>query len=300
MTRCSLKQTCQLPLVCSLAVALLHKKGPCHRRKIYANSLWLYSYCTQTTPSRNKNKNYIFIYIRVFRCLSSGAIYYVDTSIRRVEYYIKKSKKKKRLMAVTRNNTKRTTITRKQKWEEGDFIDVSNKKHAKSPERSLGHGWEMGNFGEHPNHYTTKNVRTVIRFCQWTKNVVEHDIDDDNNCRLCTWNDTQQMGKVIVTVGNRRENHDNSNESIAEMSQYTNKSPRESRWLGVTQTLLKDNQLTLKWKACKKRIKDSDTNKNIKPECRNAIWCRKCALVLMGKTPNNSRNEESIITLREK
>ena len=34
----SLKQTCRLPHVCSLAVTLLHKKGPCHRGKTCANS----------------------------------------------------------------------------------------------------------------------------------------------------------------------------------------------------------------------------------------------------------------------
>ena len=69
------------PCVCSQAVALLHKKGPCHRRKICANSLWLYSYYTQSLPSKNKNMNYIFIHLRVFRCLSSSAIW--DTFIKR-------------------------------------------------------------------------------------------------------------------------------------------------------------------------------------------------------------------------
>ena len=37
------------------------KRGPRHRRKIWANSLWLYPYFTQTSPSKNKNINYIFI-----------------------------------------------------------------------------------------------------------------------------------------------------------------------------------------------------------------------------------------------
>ena len=61
------------PRACSPAAALLNKKGPCHRRKICANSLWLYS------PSKNKNINYIFIYLRVLRCLSNGPIY--DTNV---------------------------------------------------------------------------------------------------------------------------------------------------------------------------------------------------------------------------
>ena len=65
-TRWSLKQTCQLLWVCAPAVALLHKKSRCHKRKICANSFWLYSYFTQASPSKNKNINYIFMYLRVF------------------------------------------------------------------------------------------------------------------------------------------------------------------------------------------------------------------------------------------
>ena len=61
--------------VCSPAVLLLHKKGPCHRR-LCVNPPWLYSYYTQSSPSKNKNINYIFIYLRVLRRLSSCAIYY--------------------------------------------------------------------------------------------------------------------------------------------------------------------------------------------------------------------------------
>ena len=59
------------PHACSPAVALLHKKGPRHRRKICANSLWLYSYYTQWSPSKNKNINYICIYLQVLHCLST-------------------------------------------------------------------------------------------------------------------------------------------------------------------------------------------------------------------------------------
>ena len=51
------------------------KRVPRNRRKICANSLWLYSYFTQRSQSKNKNINYNLIYLRVFRCLSSGSIY---------------------------------------------------------------------------------------------------------------------------------------------------------------------------------------------------------------------------------
>ena len=75
------------PRVCSPAVALLHKKGPCHRRKICANSLWLYFYYTQLSPSKNENINYIFIYLRVLRCLSSSSIYDTIYSIHFILYF---------------------------------------------------------------------------------------------------------------------------------------------------------------------------------------------------------------------
>ena len=74
-TRWSLKPTCQL-LVCVLQPShYFTKRVPHHRRKIYADSLWLYSYYTQSFPSKNKNIDYIFIYLWVFRYLSSGQIY---------------------------------------------------------------------------------------------------------------------------------------------------------------------------------------------------------------------------------
>ena len=72
--RSSLKQTSQIPRMCSPAIAQLHKKGPHHRRNICVNSLWLYSYFTQTSPSKNKDINYILKYLRVLLCLSSGTV----------------------------------------------------------------------------------------------------------------------------------------------------------------------------------------------------------------------------------
>ena len=83
MTRWSLKHTCQLPRVCSPVVALIHTKGPRHKRKICANSLGLYSNSTQTSPSKNKNINYIFIYLRGLRCLSRGTIYNTGSIFKR-------------------------------------------------------------------------------------------------------------------------------------------------------------------------------------------------------------------------
>ena len=54
---------------------LRHTKIPRHRRNICANSLGLYSYNTQLSPTKNKNMIYISIYLRFFRCLSNFPIY---------------------------------------------------------------------------------------------------------------------------------------------------------------------------------------------------------------------------------
>ena len=66
----------------------------------------------------------------------------IDTSIRRLEYY---KKKQKRLIEATRNNSNnrrinRITITRKQKCEEKQLLDISSDKQAKSHTRRPGHG----------------------------------------------------------------------------------------------------------------------------------------------------------------
>ena len=58
----------------------ISQKSPRHWRKISANTLWLYSYYTQSSPSKNKDINYIFIYLGVLRYLSSDAIYYTRES----------------------------------------------------------------------------------------------------------------------------------------------------------------------------------------------------------------------------
>ena len=78
---------------------LYTQKGPRHRRNICADSLWLYSYFTQTSPSKNKNINDIFIYLCVLRCLSSSTMSNIPkrftTSINTIYIYIYIYKQKK-------------------------------------------------------------------------------------------------------------------------------------------------------------------------------------------------------------
>ena len=61
------------PRVCSPTIALLHKRVPA-TEEVYVRTL---SDCIPTTHNRRRRRIkicYIFIYLRVFRCLSSGSI----------------------------------------------------------------------------------------------------------------------------------------------------------------------------------------------------------------------------------
>ena len=60
--------------VCSPAIGLLQKKAPHHRRKICVDTLWLYSYFTQTSPSNNINVNYIFVYRHMWHVCTCACI----------------------------------------------------------------------------------------------------------------------------------------------------------------------------------------------------------------------------------
>ena len=60
--------------LCMFGSRTTSQKVPHHKRNIYAISLRLYSYYTQSSPSKNKNISYIFIYLRVLPCLSSWTI----------------------------------------------------------------------------------------------------------------------------------------------------------------------------------------------------------------------------------
>ena len=56
----------------------------------------------------------------------------------------------------------------------------------------------------------------------------------------------------VGRVGNQRMNPDHSNYSIGKIVQNTEKSSGDLRRLAVTQTPVKDYQLMLMWKTCKK------------------------------------------------
>ena len=59
------------------------------------------------------------------------------------------------------------------------------------------------------------------------KKAMEHEVDDDTICSLCTWNDPQRLGLEagIVGIGDHLRN------SIVKTSQNTEKSPGDMRRL---------------------------------------------------------------------
>ena len=74
---------------------------------------------------------------------------------------------------------------------------------------------------------------------------MEHEGDSNTNCNWCSWNDPQRLSKRGGGAGNRRMSRDNPNYSVVEVGQNTEKSPGDLRRLTVTQTPVKDHQLTL-------------------------------------------------------
>ena len=93
--------------------------------------------------------------------------------------------------------------------------------------------------------------RQVLRPCQKTKEAVEHKNDSATSCNWHAWNSPQRTGKRAGGVGNQRLNQDYPDYSIAENGKNTKGSGYLKR-LVVTQTPVKDHQLTLEWKTFKK------------------------------------------------
>ena len=81
--------------------------------------------------------------------------------------------------------------------------------------------------------------------------IVEHESDDYNSCKWCSWYSHRRINKETGGLGNNRKSEDHPNYCIIEIDQNTEKSPGDVKRLAVTQTLKKDHQLTLMWKTLK-------------------------------------------------
>ena len=77
------------------------------------------------------------------------------------------------------------------------------------------------------------------------KKTKEHENDDNTNCDLCYWYSHQRIFKLTGGIGNNRISEDHPYYYIIEISQNTEKSPGDLRGRAVTQTPVKDHQLTL-------------------------------------------------------
>ena len=74
---------------------------------------------------------------------------------------------------------------------------------------------------------------------------MENEGDDDTNCDWSARSNPQRIGKRIGRFRNQRTNGDYSDYSNIKISQNTEKSPGNLMRLVVTQTPVKDHQLTL-------------------------------------------------------
>ena len=74
---------------------------------------------------------------------------------------------------------------------------------------------------------------------------MEHDGHNYTNCNWYVWNSDKRITKGTGGLGGWRTSGDYQNYYIIENGQNTEKSPRDLRRLAVTQTPVKDHQLTL-------------------------------------------------------
>ena len=83
------------------------------------------------------------------------------------------------------------------------------------------------------------------------KGIVEHKSDVYTNCDWCFWYSHQRILKETGGLGNKKTSGDHPNYNTFEIGQNTEKSPGDLRRIAVTQTSVKDYQLTLMWKTPK-------------------------------------------------
>ena len=74
---------------------------------------------------------------------------------------------------------------------------------------------------------------------------MEHTADNYTNCDWCFWYSHQRIIKGTGGLGNKRSSGDHPNYYITENGHDTEGSPEDLSKLAVTQTSVKDHQLTL-------------------------------------------------------
>ena len=74
---------------------------------------------------------------------------------------------------------------------------------------------------------------------------MEHENDSDSNCNSCVRYNHQRDGTETRRFGQKGTSGDHPNYSIIKIGQNTEKDPGNLRRLAVTQTPMKNHQLTL-------------------------------------------------------
>ena len=74
---------------------------------------------------------------------------------------------------------------------------------------------------------------------------MEHENDGDTNCNWCSRYSHQKISRRTGGLGSKRTSGDHPNNSIIKIGQNTEKSPRDLRRLAVTQSPVRNQQLTL-------------------------------------------------------
>ena len=101
--------------------------------------------------------------------------------------------------------------------------------------------------------YNWKKVKRKISTSTLLGNwkTVEHESDGGTNCNRGSWYSHQRIHTGTGGLGNNRPSGEQSNYSIVEISQNTEKSPGDLRRLAVTQTPVRNHRLKLVWKTLK-------------------------------------------------
>ena len=97
-----------------------------------------------------------------------------------------------------------------------------------------------------------KESERKIRTWTLLGKTVEYESHDDTNCDSYSWYSHQRICTRSGGLGNKKIRGDHPNYWIIEIGQNTEKSPVNLRRLAVTQTPVRNYQLTLVWKARKK------------------------------------------------
>ena len=104
---------------------------------------------------------------------------------------------------------------------------------------------------------------------------MEHESNDCTNCDWCVRPNNERIIKRPGRLGSWRTGRDYPNDSIAKNGQNPETSPGDLRRLDITQTPVKNHQLTLIWKNSK-GVNNNDYNNNRHEWGGNVIHCESC------------------------